>query len=129
VTLKIGFDFLRKEKVSINNIVGHGGFFTTKDVGQRILSAALNAKVTVNKNASEGGPYGMALLAKYLFYKQIDLNTFLNRYVFKNTPSITLKATPQEIASFNKYTELFKKGLSIEKEAINQIKIDNKSRR
>jgi sugar (pentulose or hexulose) kinase len=122
VTLKIGFDFLRKENVSIDSIVAHGGLFATERIGQKILAAALNTKVTVNKNASDGGPYGMALLAKYIFYNKIKLPIFLAKDPFKNVTGITLKASRQEINSFNNYATLFKKGLHIEREAIKQIK-------
>lgn len=43
--------------------MGHGGFFKTKGVGQRYLAAAVGAPVTVMDTASEGGAWGIALLA------------------------------------------------------------------
>ena len=62
-TLKIGMDILLKEEgVSIDTIMGHGGLFKTKTVGQKLLSGAIDAPVCVMETAGEGGPWGMALL-------------------------------------------------------------------
>ena len=47
-------------------MMGHGGLFKTKGVGQRYLSAAINAPVEVLETASEGGAWGIALLALYV---------------------------------------------------------------
>ncbi|MBQ8088779.1 MAG: ATPase, partial [Clostridia bacterium] len=47
-TLKIGLDILvNEEKVAIDKLYGHGGFFKTPEVGQRMLSAAVGAPVSV----------------------------------------------------------------------------------
>ena len=43
-TLKIGLDILTQtEQVAIDKLYGHGGFFKTPGVGQRLLSAAVGA--------------------------------------------------------------------------------------
>lgn len=40
--LKTGLDILfQKEAVKVDSITGHGGFFKTKEVGQKIMAAAL----------------------------------------------------------------------------------------
>src|SRR6185503_8129420 len=50
--LKIGLDILfQEEKVKIEQILGHGGFFKTKEVGQRIMAAAMNVPVSVMETA------------------------------------------------------------------------------
>lgn len=50
--LKIGLDILMgEEKVEITKLYGHGGFFKTPGVGQRILSAAAGAPVSVMETA------------------------------------------------------------------------------
>ena len=68
--LTIGLDILFEvEKVKIDRIFGHGGFFKTKGVGQRIMAAALNVPVSVMETAGEGGAWGMALLAAYLKFR------------------------------------------------------------
>ena len=66
-TLKIGLDILTQtEQVGIDKLYGHGGFFKTPGVGQRMLSAAVGVPVSVMETAGEGGPYGMALLCAYM---------------------------------------------------------------
>ena len=46
-TLKIGLDILTKEEgLEVEKIYGHGGFFKTPVVGQRMLSAAIGAPVS-----------------------------------------------------------------------------------
>ena len=44
----------------IDRMMGHGGLFKTKEVGQRIMAAAVNAPVTVMETAGEGGAWGIA---------------------------------------------------------------------
>ena len=65
--LKTGMDILlKKEHVKVDSILGHGGLFKTKGVGQRILAGAMNAPVSVMETAGEGGAWGIALLASYM---------------------------------------------------------------
>ena len=46
--LKIGNDILLKEeKIKVDRITGHGGYFKTAGVGQRMLAAALNSPISV----------------------------------------------------------------------------------
>ena len=46
--LKLGMDILLKEEgVVVDKILGHGGFFKTKGVGQKVMAAAVNAPVSV----------------------------------------------------------------------------------
>src|SRR5262245_32766388 len=40
--LKIGLEIFEKEQVKIDRVLGHGGFFKTKEVGQKIMAAAMN---------------------------------------------------------------------------------------
>ena len=44
----------------------HGGLFTTKGVAQRFLAAAIDTPVSVGATASEGGAWGIAVLAAFL---------------------------------------------------------------
>lgn len=65
--VKLGMDILLKdEHVKLDRIMGHGGLFKTPGVAQRYLAAAVNAPVSVMSTASEGGAWGIALLAAYL---------------------------------------------------------------
>ncbi len=122
-TLKIGMDILAKEDVKIERIYGHGGFFKTPEVGQRILSAAINAPVSVMETAGEGGPYGMALLSAYMLWKEEgeSLEDYLDHKVFRDAKSFSLMADQEEVEGFNRFIEKYKRGLSIEKESIDRF--------
>ncbi|MCQ2792371.1 MAG: ATPase [Bacilli bacterium] len=120
-TLKIGLDILTKqEKVAINNIYGHGGLFKTPRVAQELLSAAINAPVSVLSSAGEGGPYGMAILANYLINKgkNESLENYLTNRVFARTKITTIKAKKEDVIGFNQYMKRYLKYLPVEKEAI-----------
>lgn len=119
--LKIGNDILFKdEKVEVDRLTGHGGFFTTPEVGQRILAAALNLPISVMKTAGEGGPWGMALLASYLVNssKHQSLADFLDQKVFAGNKGTEVTPTTEEVEGFNAYIESYKKGLAIEQAAV-----------
>ena len=118
-TLKIGMDILHKENVVIDKIYGHGGFFKTPEVGQRILSAAIDTPVSVMETAGEGGPYGMALLCAYMLWKEDEsLEDYLDDKVFHGCKSVTVTADQKEVDGFNKFIEDYKACLNVEKEAI-----------
>jgi len=56
-SLKIGMDILVEEKVQIDSLLGHGGYFKTPVVGQKLLAAALKTPISVMETAGEGGPW------------------------------------------------------------------------
>lgn len=119
--LKIGNDILLKdEKVNVDRITGHGGYFTTPVVGQKILAAALNSPISVMKTAGEGGPWGMAILASYLVNntRHENLADFLDNNVFAGNTGTEVKPDPADVEGFNKYIENYEKGLEIEKAAV-----------
>ena len=117
-TLKIGMDILTgDEGVRIDRLYGHGGFFKTPGVGQRMLSAAVKAPVTVMETAGEGGPYGMALLCAYLLWKEPgeSLEDYLEQKVFQDAAQQTLSAAPEEIAGFDAFLASYRSALGVEK--------------
>ena len=122
-TLKIGMDILNAENVAIDKIYGHGGFFKTKEVGQRMLSAAINAPVSVMQTAGEGGPYGMALLCAYALWRDENesLEDYLDNKVFGSCVSETVMADADEVDGFNKFIENYKSCLEVEKAAIQRF--------
>ena len=66
-TLRIGMDVLPKDEgVRLDTMFAHGGLFTTKGVAQRFLAAAIDTPVSVGDTASEGGAWGIAVLAAFL---------------------------------------------------------------
>ena len=119
-TLKIGLDILTQtEQVRIDKLYGHGGFFKTPEVGQKMLSAAVGAPVSVMKTAGEGGPYGMALLAAYMLRKDEGetLADYLDRKVFADASSTTLMADQSDVAGFSIFLSRYKKALPMERAA------------
>ena len=117
-TLKIGLDILTKEeRVAINCLYGHGGFFKTPQVGQRMLSAAVAAPVSVMETAGEGGPYGMALLAAYMLWKAEGetLPDYLDHQVSAHAKTETLMADAADIQGFAAFLERYQRGLPLEK--------------
>ena len=122
--LKTGMDILfGKEKVELDSIYGHGGFFRTGNVGQRIMSAALNTPVTVMKTAGEGGPWGMALLAAYMKNRQPNekLDTYLTEKVFGTMAGSTFSPLTEDVAGFNSFMERYSRGLKIERAAVENL--------
>lgn len=120
-TLKIGLDILTQtEKVGIDKLYGHGGYFKTPGVGQRMLSAAAGAPVSVMETAGEGGPYGMALLGAYMIWKEEgeSLADYLDNKVFAGARSSTVMASEAETAGFNVFLTRYRKALPMEKAAI-----------
>ena len=65
-TLSLGMNVLHGEGVKLDSMFAHGGMFRTAGVAQRLLAAAIGAPVTVGDTASEGGAWGIAVLAEYL---------------------------------------------------------------
>ena len=117
-TLKIGLDILTgEEKVRIDKLYGHGGFFKTPGVGQTMLSAAAGVPVSVMETAGEGGPYGMALLAAYMIWKKPGeaLDDYLESRVFASARSTTLMADASDVDGFNTFLETYKKALPVER--------------
>ena len=119
-TLKIGMDILTDlEQVRIDKLYGHGGFFKTPEVGQRMLSAAVNTPVSVMETAGEGGPYGMALLGAYMLWKDEgeSLPDFLDNKVFAGAKSVTLMADPTDVEGFAAFLARYRKALPLERTA------------
>ncbi len=122
-TLKLGMDILAEEKVAIDSLTGHGGLFKTPVVGQKFMAAACNAPVTCMATAGEGGPYGMALLASYLYRKESgeSLEDYLNKHVFCDAVGTTVEPDAADVAGFNAYIESYKALLDVERKAVEVI--------
>jgi sugar (pentulose or hexulose) kinase len=122
--LKTGLYIFDKEKVKIDQILGHGGFFKTKEVGQRMMAAAMNVPVSVMETAGEGGAWGIALLAAYMLYKAENepLEDYLSSKVFAGEQGSTIAPNPKDVDGFAAFMERYKKGLIIERAAVDGLR-------
>jgi len=119
--LKIGLDILfEQEQVKIDQILGHGGFFKTKEVGQKMMAAAMNVPVSVMETAGEGGAWGIALLASYMIHKTASepLEAYLSNKVFIGENGTTIAPDQADVDGFTAFMERYKKGLIIERAAV-----------
>jgi len=114
---------LDREGVQVDEIKGHGGFFKTKEVGQRIMAAATGVPVSVLETAGEGGAWGIALLAAYCISSQTGttLADFLNQRVFAGRAGSILAPTPKEVAGFKDFMARYQQGLRIERAAVESL--------
>ncbi|WP_270210976.1 xylulokinase [Streptococcus anginosus] len=121
-TLAIGMEILvDEEKIQIDKILGHGGIFKTPKVGQNLLSAAINSPVSVMETAGEGGAWGIALLADYMIHSEQSLVDYLDHVVFADTDVKTVEPDIADVAGFKVYLEKYKKGLAVERAAVETI--------
>jgi sugar (pentulose or hexulose) kinase len=121
--LRTGMDILfEQEQVHIDAINGHGGFFKTAEVGQKIMAAALHTPISVLKTAGEGGAWGIALLASFLIQGSgQSLQEFLTKDVFASSEAVTIAPTKEDIDGFNAFFSNYKKGLAIERAAVQNL--------
>ncbi|MDR0924673.1 MAG: FGGY-family carbohydrate kinase [Hungatella sp.] len=122
--LKMGMDILFEEGVRVNVLLGHGGLFKTREAGQRIMAAALGVPVSVMETAGEGGAWGAALLASYMLHKEEgeSLDHYLAEKVFKDKEGMRMEPDPEDEAGFQAFMERYRKGLCIERAAVDSLK-------
>lgn len=122
--MKIGLDILLKQEgVKLDEILGHGGLFKTKGVGQKIMAAAINVPISVMETAGEGGAWGIALLASYMLNKKKDesLEDYLSHKVFSGKEAETIAPDSKDVEGFDKFMERYIKGLAIERAAVENL--------
>lgn len=121
--LRMGLDVLiNEEQVVVEEIRGHGGFFKTPWVGQRIMAAATKTPVSILETAGEGGAWGIALLASYMMreVKGQALPDFLMP-VFADSMGEALLPEPADVTGFEQFFERYRRGLAIERAAVEHI--------
>ena len=124
-TFRIGLDhLLTQEGVNITRVLGHGGFFKTEGVGQRIMAAVMNAPVSVMETAGEGGAWGIAVLAAFLKQKTEgeSFEDFLSDRVFTDFSGKTVTPDPADVEGFQAYMERYRAGLPIMRAAVDHLK-------
>ena len=123
--LKVGMDILvKEEQVQIDKMLGHGGLFLTKGVGQRIMAAAMQTPVFVMETAGEGGAWGIAILASYMQQKAEGetLPEYLNAKVFHGEEGSVIQPDAADVEGFEQFMTDYKKGLAIERAAVEQLR-------
>ncbi|RFA07589.1 ATPase [Subtercola boreus] len=147
-TLSLGMRVLAAEGVVIDELFAHGGMFRTAGVAQRFLAGALDAPVTVTETASEGGAWGIAVLAAYTAARAsgasagaataadgpdesalspargtgLDLDTYLRDHVFADTDFTTVEPDPVDVAGYATYLERYRAGLAVEQTAVERLR-------
>ncbi len=121
--LRTGLDVLtEKEGVVVDEIRGHGGFFKTAHVGQRIMAAAIKMPVSLLETAGEGGAWGMALLAAFSIRenRDLDLPDFLDE-ALKGSVGEAFRPIPEDVDGFNVFLKQYHRGLPIEAAAVKAL--------
>jgi sugar (pentulose or hexulose) kinase len=117
-TLALGMRVLDAEGVELDRMFAHGGLFRTAGVAQRFLAAALDAPVAVGDTASEGGAWGMAVLAAYRRAAAgASLAAYLDDRVFAGAAVDVGEPDPTDVAGFAAYLDRYRAGLAVESAA------------
>lgn len=124
-TLKLGMDILtEQEKVRVDTLLGHGGFFKAKGVGQKLMAAALDTPVSVMSTAGEGGPWGMALLAAYRVNhaEGQTLESYLADKIFAGAQGTCVQPDAEDAKGFAAYMERYAAGLAVQRAAVKALR-------
>lgn len=116
-TLALGMRVLDDEQVRLDRMQAHGGIFRTAGVAQRFLAGVLRAPVAVGATASEGGAWGIAVLAAYLGRDE-SLVAYLDEQVFAAAPADVVVPDASDVDGFSAYLERYRTGLAIEAAAV-----------
>ncbi len=121
-TLSLGMAVLDEEGVKLDRMFAHGGVFRTAGVAQRFLAAALNAPVSVAETASEGGAWGIAVLAAYAASgSDLSLGDYLHTHVFRGASFTVIDPHLDDLEGFATYLNRYRAGLAIEHAATQSI--------
>ena len=120
-TLRLGMDVLQKDEgVQLDTMFAHGGLFTTRGVAQRFLAAAINTPVSVGATASEGGAWGIAVLAAFLVHRGADqsLTDYLSTEVFAGAELSSVEPDPADVSGFDAFMQRYVAALPVQRAAV-----------
>ena len=121
-SLSLGMAVLDEEGVELDRMFAHGGIFRTAGVAQRFLAAALRTPVSNAETASEGGPWGMAVLAAYsVSGGGQSLAGYLHTEVFRGATFTVVEPYAEDVLGFSSYLDTYRAGLAIERAAAQSI--------
>ena len=125
-TLSLGMRILQEEGVRLDALLAHGGLFRTPGVAQRLLAAAVGTPVAVARTASEGGSWGIAILAAYLGASEdLDLGTYLATRVFADATLDVAQPDPADVEGYAIYLRRYVAGLVVERAAVDAHAIED----
>ena len=117
-TLKIGMNILSDEGVNIDVIVAHGGLLKTKNIAQQIVADTLNTPVAAARTASNGGAWGIAVLARFACLEaNISLEEYLSEKVFSADDFSVLNPDSTHVEGFNRFLNRYRQSLEVQKVA------------
>lgn len=120
-TLSLGMRILEAEGARVDQLLAHGGVFRTAGVAQRFLAAAVGTPVAVGETASEGGAWGIAILADYHLAHAVDpeltLTSYLDERVFPGAGVVVVDPDDDDVAGYARYLVAYEAGLAIERAA------------
>lgn len=121
-TLALGMRVLDAEGVALDRMFAHGGIFRTEGVAQRFLAGAIGAPVAVGETASEGGAWGIAVLAAYLRAAgDLGLDAYLRERVFGGADFDIVEPDPEDVPGFAAYLARYRAGLAVEASAVTAL--------
>ena len=125
--IRIGFDILRHDEgIVLDNMVAHGGLFRTPLIAQQTLADLLDLPITVMETASEGGAWGMAVLAQYAVCGDgRTLAMFLAEDVFPAAREITLLPRSEGTQGAQRFLKRYREALPAEQTASEVLSLYN----
>ncbi|WP_129656983.1 xylulokinase [Rothia halotolerans] len=115
--LAIGLELLDGEGTAPEALHAHGGLFRTAGVAQRFLAAATGTPVAVSRGASEGGAWGIALLAAYLDHAGSSLEDYLQDVVFLHAETHVVDPRDGDVEGFRRYLSRYREALELQRTA------------
>lgn len=125
--LRLGMDILRDRGVSLERLFAHGGIFTTRGVAQKVLADALRTPIAVGGTASEGGAWGIAVLARYAHVlseaeeehrgegaREVStptLTSYLDEVVFADAQPDVVLPVEDDASAFERFLDSYRRGL------------------
>lgn len=84
----------------------------------------MNRPIHVGHGASEGGAWGIALLANFLRpeFADLSLADFLKDNVFAQLDQTEMEPSADDVEGFELFIERYRAGLSVEQEAVRALK-------
>ncbi|MDO4260368.1 MAG: FGGY-family carbohydrate kinase [Actinomycetaceae bacterium] len=115
--LRAGMDILAEQGVEVDRLLAHGGILATPGVAQKILADSVRIPIAVGTTASEGGAWGIAVLARYASVVAeggaATLPEYLNTKVFAGADESVIAPDDADATAFDSFQERYLKGTAI----------------